>query len=171
MGTFRYIKGFVLEPFLGIFVVPFIILVFAGYSLVWDQAFPLNLILTSIALLLTGIGLALVAITTYLFARFGEGSAAPWDPPVKLVVSGVYRYSRNPMVLGVLFTVIGEAVLFLSLPLFFLFLFLWVGNHILFVKGEEPELTDRFGEKYKQYMENVPRWSPRRTPWEPECED
>ncbi|MFX0046231.1 MAG: methyltransferase family protein [Candidatus Hermodarchaeota archaeon] len=171
MRTIRYIKGFVLEPFLGIFVVPFIILFITGYSLVWDQASPFNLVLTSIGLLLTGFGLVLVTVTTYLFAKYGEGSAAPWDPPVKLVVDGVYRYSRNPMVLGVLFTVIGEAVLFWSLPLLLLFLVLWIGNHILFVKGEEPELTEKFGDKYTRYMKNVPRWFPRRTPWEPDSED
>jgi protein-S-isoprenylcysteine O-methyltransferase Ste14 len=171
MGTFRYIKGFLLEPFLGIFVLPAVILLFTGYKLAWSQAFPLNLILTSIGVLLTTIGLVLVIVTTYLFAEYGEGSAAPWDPPEKLVVNGAYGYSRNPMVLGVLFTVGGEAVMFWSVPLFLLFLFLWIGNHILFVRGEEPELTRKFGDEYVQYMNNVPRWFPRRTTWKPDSED
>ena len=104
-------------------------------------------------------------ITTYLFAEIGHGSAAPWDPPSDLVIHGMYRYVRNPMVLGVLSTVLGEALLFGSMPLFALFVALWIGNHILFVKSEEPELIQRFGSDYVQYMENVPRWIPRRSPW------
>ena len=165
MGTFRYVKGFVLEPFLGIFVVPVIILLFTEYHLVWYLAIPLNVVLTGIGTCCLGVGLYLVTVTTYLFAKHGEGSAAPWDPPVNLVVQGVYQYTRNPMVLGVLFTVLGESVVFGSLGILLLFVALWIGNHILFVKGEEPELARRFGDDYIQYMTNVPRWLPRRTPW------
>ena len=171
MGTLRYIKGFVLEPFLGIFVVPFLILLFTGYSLVWNQTTTLNTMLTIFGFVFVLIGLLLIAVTTFHFAKFGEGSAAPWDPPVNLVVHGFYQYTRNPMVLGVLFTVLGEAILFMSAPLVMLFLALWIGNHILFVKGEEPELTEKFGEQYKEYMSNVPRWFPRRRPWKPESEN
>ncbi len=130
-------------------------------------SFPLNVLVGSAGIMVISLGLVLVTVTTVLFARIGEGSAAPWDPPRKLVIHGIYKYTRNPMVLGVLFTVLGEFALTLSLPLFMLFLFLFVGNHILFVKGEEPELLQRFGEEYKLYMENVPRWIPRRTPWNP----
>ncbi|MHA1963257.1 MAG: methyltransferase family protein [Candidatus Thorarchaeota archaeon] len=172
MGTLRYVKGFILEPFLGIIVVPAIILLFfSDYQFAWQWGFPFNLLLTSIGLALTGIGLILVVVTTYLFAKYGHGSAAPWDPPIDLVVHGMYRYVRNPMVLGVLFTVIGEVVLFGSLPLFLLFLALWIGNHILFVRGEEPELTKKFGDQYTTYLKNVPRWFPRRTPWKPESDN
>jgi protein-S-isoprenylcysteine O-methyltransferase Ste14 len=126
---------------------------------------PLSVVIGSAGILLISIGLVLITATTFLFAQIGEGSAAPWDPPKNLVVHGIYRYTRNPMVLGVLFTVLGECILTLSIPLFLLFLFLFIGNHILFVKGEEPELIERFGEEYKLYMENVPRWIPRSTPW------
>ncbi|MFX1484183.1 MAG: methyltransferase family protein [Promethearchaeota archaeon] len=171
MGTLRYIKGFVLEPFLGIFIVPLIILIIAGYSFVWNLTFPLDILLSILGMFSLGIGLILVSVTTYHFAKYGEGSAAPWDPPVKLVIQGFYQYTRNPMVLGVLFTVIGEAILFTSTPLLLLFIVLWIGNHILFVKGEEPELTDKFGDQYTSYINNVPRWIPRRTPWKPELED
>lgn len=165
MGVFRYIKGFVLEPFLGIFVVPVIILLFTEYNLTWYQAFPLNLILTGIGICFIAFGLLLVTSTTYLFAKHGEGSAAPWDPPVHLVVQGMYQYTRNPMVLGVLFTVLGESIVFGSMGVLLLFVVLWIGNHILFVRGEEPELTRKFGDDYIQYMKNVPRWIPRTTPW------
>ena len=171
MTTLRYIKGFVLEPFLGIFVVPVLILFFMDYSPVWNKAYPLNVILTIPGILLLLVGLVLVSITTYHFAKYGEGSAAPWDPPVNLVIQGFYQYTRNPMVMGVLFTVLGETILFTSIPLLLLFLFLWIGNHVLFVKVEEPELTKKFGDKYASYMKNVPRWIPRRSAWLPSSED
>jgi protein-S-isoprenylcysteine O-methyltransferase Ste14 len=171
MGTLRYIKGFVLEPFLGIFVVPFIILLFSGYAMVWTQVSTLNTMLTIFGFLFLLVGLILVTVTTFHFAKFGEGSAAPWDPPSKLVVEGFYQYTRNPMVLGVLFTVLGEAIIFTSGPLVMLFLVLWIGNHILFVKGEEPELNKKFGVQYELYMKNVPRWIPRSTPWKPDIEN
>ncbi|MHA2229791.1 MAG: methyltransferase family protein [Candidatus Thorarchaeota archaeon] len=166
MAVFRYVKGFVLEPFLGIFVVPVVILlVFSDIQLAWTFDFPLNMIMLASAMGLLAAGILLMLITTYLFAKIGHGSAAPWDPPSDLVIHGVYRYVRNPMVVGVLFTVIGEAILFGSMPLFALFIALWIGNHILFVKSEEPELIQRFGNDYGQYMENVPRWIPQRRPW------
>ena len=171
MGTLRYVKGFILEPFLGIFVVPLLFLIFTGYSFVWELSSPFTPIFTSIGFVLLLTGIILVAATTHHFAKFGEGSAAPWDPPTKLVSQGFYRYTRNPMVLGVLFTVLAESILFTSLPLLALFLALWIGNHILFVKGEEPELTRKFGEQYTLYKKNVPRWIPRRTPWKGETED
>jgi protein-S-isoprenylcysteine O-methyltransferase Ste14 len=171
MSNYRYVKGFILEPFLGVLVAPAIILIFTGYQVVWSQEYPLNILLTGIGLCFLSIGCYLVGITTFQLAKYGEGSAAPWDPPVKLVVQGAYRYTRNPMVLGVLSTVLGESLLFTSLPLILLFFVLWIGNHILFVKGEEPELTRKFGEPYELYMKNVPRWIPRRSPWESDSED
>jgi protein-S-isoprenylcysteine O-methyltransferase Ste14 len=168
LGALRYVKGFVLEPLLGILVVPAIVLLlFSEIHYAWLYEYPIGVLATVTGILLTGIGIVLVTVTTYLFAKIGKGSAAPWDPPTDLVVHGIYRYVRNPMVLGVLFTVLGEVVLFGSFPLLLLFLFLLVGNHILFVKQEEPELSQRFGEDYLIYMESVPRWIPRRTPWTP----
>jgi protein-S-isoprenylcysteine O-methyltransferase Ste14 len=166
VGTLRYVKGFVFEPFLGIFVVPFLILLFfIPTNLSWLLEYPLSILATAAGVSLAGIGLALLVVTTHLFAKVGHGSAAPWDPPNNLVVRGVYRYVRNPMVTGVLFTVLGEVVLFGSIPLFLLFVALFAGNHVLFVKQEEPELRRRFGEDYEVYEANVPRWFPRMKPW------
>ncbi|UCE08928.1 MAG: isoprenylcysteine carboxylmethyltransferase family protein [Candidatus Thorarchaeota archaeon] len=166
MGALRYVKGFVFEPFLGVFLVPFLILLFyIPMNFSWILEYPLNVLATAAAVLLLSIGVALLVVTTYLLAKVGEGSAAPWDPPKYLVIEGIYRHVRNPMVVGVLFTVLGEAVLFGSVPLFLLFVALFLGNHILFIKQEEPELLERFGEEYKQYLANVPRWLPRLRPW------
>ena len=111
-------------------------------------------------------GTFLVIETTILFSKFGQGTVAHWDPPKNLVISGVYRYMRNPMILGILLTVFGEIVIFGTLSLVPYLLFLLFGHHLLFTKYEEPELTHRFGENYTIYMKNVPRWIPRIKPWE-----
>ncbi|MHA1961471.1 MAG: methyltransferase family protein [Candidatus Thorarchaeota archaeon] len=168
MGTLRYVKGFVFEPFLGVFVVPFLILLFFGpLNSSWLLEYPFSILAAIAAGSLICIGIAFLVVTTYLFAKVGHGSAAPWDPPSNLVARGIYRHVRNPMVIGVLFTVLGEVVLFVSFPLFLLFVALFVGNHILIVKQEEPELRRRFGEDYELYLANVPRWVPRLRPWIP----
>ena len=84
----------------------------------------------------------------------------------ELIKSFGYEGSmRIPMILGGLLVLLGEAIIFGS-SLFFL----WCGffgllNHIWFIKREEPNLERRFGDEYRQYKRNVPRWFPRRTPW------
>src|SRR5213083_245947 len=60
------------------------------------------------------VGLALFAWSVYNFATRGRGTLAPWDPPRALVVSGPYRYVRNPMISGVIFITFGEALVLRS---------------------------------------------------------
>jgi protein-S-isoprenylcysteine O-methyltransferase Ste14 len=112
------------------------------------------------------VGIYLLASTIRMFARIGQGTLAPWNPTKKLVVHGIYRYVRNPMISGVLIILLGESLLFCSTWVFLWFLFFFIGNHVYFIKSEEPGLIKRFGQEYAQYAENVPRWIPRRTPWE-----
>lgn len=114
------------------------------------------------------IGLALFAWCLYLFAARGKGTLAPWDPPRKLVVSGPYRYVRNPMISGVLFIIAGEALVHGSRTLGIWFLTVFVINQVYFMISEEPMLESRFGEDYRVYRKNVPRWIPRLRPWKGE---
>jgi protein-S-isoprenylcysteine O-methyltransferase Ste14 len=166
MGKRHDVAMFVLMPLSAIFTVPIIFLIlFRGLHLSWLWVFPLNVLLTIVGFMLISIGTFLVIKTTILFSKFGQGTVAHWAPPKKLVIRGVYRYMRNPMILGILLTVFGEIMIFGSLSLVPYFLFLLIGHHLLFTKYEEPELTQKFGEDYAQYMKNVPRWIPRRKPW------
>lgn len=110
-------------------------------------------------LLLGGFGLAIAS--TVLFARRGEGTPVPWDPPRRFVVTGPYRYVRNPMVLGVLLGLLGEALLFASLPILLYTAALAAFAHAWIVLREEPELEARFGDTYRVYRAMVPRWLPR----------
>lgn len=112
-------------------------------------------------------GLALMFTTIRLFAVRGRGTLAPWDPTERLVVDGVYRNVRNPMITGVACVLAGEALMMDSAPQFAWFLIFSTANAIYMPLAEEPGLEDRFGDEYGTYKENVPRWIPRLTPWTP----
>ena len=92
------------------------------------------------------------------FAIFGRGTPAPIDPPKHLVVRGLYRYSRNPIYLGVLSMVFGWALLFESEQLALYGVALAVGFHLFVVLYEEPHLKRVFGQSYEQYCAQVGRW-------------
>jgi len=108
------------------------------------------------------IGAVALLWSIWRFYSDGQGTLAPVDPPKILVVRGLYRYVRNPMYVGVLWILLGEAIWFLSeLILFEAGLFLAVTH--LFVKYyEEPVLRRQFGEPYERYMQSVGRWFPRK---------
>ncbi len=116
--------------------------------------------------MLIGAGLALLVKTIRLFATVGKGTLAPWDPTQKLVVEGPYRHVRNPMITGVVTILLGEAVFWGSLAIAELAVVFFIINYVYFIVSEEPGLVRRFGEDYKTYMQHVPRWIPRTTPWD-----
>ncbi|MGR3294458.1 MAG: methyltransferase family protein [Candidatus Scalindua sp.] len=95
------------------------------------------------------------------FVVSGKGTPAPFDPPMRLVLQGPYRYARNPMYVGLFLVLIGEAMLYASLFILLYSLFLLAAAHIFVVFYEEPTLIRKFGESYEQYLRSVPRWMPR----------
>ncbi len=102
------------------------------------------------------------------FARFalqGLGSPAPVYPTRHLVVTGFYRYVRNPMYVAVAALIFGQALLFGSRPVFLYGLFVWLAFHVFVLAYEEPTLRKTFGAEYATFCANVPRWVPRLTPW------
>ena len=108
-----------------------------------------------------------VAFLLHAFALFAlhHGTPAPVAPTEKLVVTGVYRFVRNPMYLAVLTIILGQALLFGSWGLV-LYAAIVLAAVVTFVKGyEEPTLTRTYGEQYLDYRRNVPGWWPRLTPW------
>ena len=106
-----------------------------------------------------------VVWTTVLFVRVGRGTLAPWDPTATLVVQGPYRHVRNPMISGVLFLLLGEAVLLGSWPLVAWFAAVAAVNAVYLPLVEEPGLVSRYGADYERYREAVPRWVPRLRAW------
>ena len=110
-------------------------------------------------------GFALFTWCVVLFARIGHGTLAPWDPTRDLVAVGPYRFARNPMISGVALVLIGEALLWGSWVVgIWVCLFMCI-NHVYFIFSEEPGLEKRFGESYRLYKSQVPRWIPRLSPW------
>ena len=93
------------------------------------------------------------------FAR-AAGTPAPIDPPKQLVVRGLYRFSRNPMYVGVLALVGAQALYFGSAWLALYAALLFCAFHGFVVLYEEPTLTRSFGAAYRHQLETVPRWLP-----------
>ena len=155
-------------------VLPFVAAVVIPASLAWREGITLHVARGPIALLVqgAGAGLFLCGLALFLgslrrFATEGEGTLAPWDPPRQLVVSGLYRHVRNPMISGVLFVLLGEALLLRSRAHLVWTLLFFVLNAIYIPSVEEPQLARRFGEDYREYRRHVPRLIPRLRPWTP----
>jgi protein-S-isoprenylcysteine O-methyltransferase Ste14 len=113
-------------------------------------------------ILLVATGLVIYLHTAFWgFALRGRGTPAPIAPTRNLVVSGLHRYVRNPMYIGVLLIVVGQASLFRSIPLFLYAAFLWLAFHAFVLLYEEPTLHQQFGSEYDAYKQRVPRWLPK----------
>ncbi len=104
------------------------------------------------------IGLVVLIFCIFKFAIEGRGTLSPTDPTKRLVVTGLYRFSRNPMYIGVIIMLIGEAI-------FTLVVDLWIYSGVVFLLFnffimtiEEPRLKKDFVEEYKQYCIKVMRW-------------
>jgi protein-S-isoprenylcysteine O-methyltransferase Ste14 len=95
------------------------------------------------------------------FAVRGRGTPAPWDPPRRLVVTGPYRYVRNPMYIASLMLLAGEALLFGSPGVAIYAAAVWLAFHLRVILYEEPALRSQFGSEYDGYLAVVPRWIPR----------
>lgn len=115
-----------------------------------------------VALLPLALGAAIYLRCLWEFASQGRGIPAPIDHPKQLVVTGLYRYVRNPMYLGVLLFLSGES-LFLEYWGFFLYAIAWLlFVHLNVLLYEEPNLRRKFGSSYEGYAAAVRRWLPGR---------
>lgn len=102
------------------------------------------------------------------FARFaiqGLGTPAPVAPPQHLVVTGLYRFVRNPMYVAVVSMILGQGLLFGSLRVLEYGVAVWLGFHLFVLLYEEPTLRSKFGGEYKEFCVNVGRWIPKFKPW------
>jgi protein-S-isoprenylcysteine O-methyltransferase Ste14 len=113
-------------------------------------------------------GLVLMAVgAALLFWCFGEfvvrgrGTPAPYDPPKKLVTTGLYRFVRNPMYIALVMALGGEALFFGSRSLWIYAAAAWLAFHLRILLYEEPALRRLFGAEYETYRAAVPRWIPR----------
>jgi len=113
------------------------------------------------------VGFAILAWCVRDFYVAGRGTLAPWDPPVRLVTVGFYRFVRNPMYVGILIAVAGWSVAAGSPALGVYTVALFVAFHLRVLRYEEPWCAVQFGQGWQRYADSVPRWIPRLTPWRP----
>ena len=154
-----HLRDILILPFSVTVIIPYFI--YDGH----DDRIPETIFLKILGVIVGSAGLFLFFYTVFLFKNIGKGTLAPWSEKQKLVVVGPYRYCRNPMISGVLFILIGEALILHSLPIL-----IWAGcffviNTIYFLISEEPALEKKFGDDYKLYKKHVSRWLPRITPY------
>jgi protein-S-isoprenylcysteine O-methyltransferase Ste14 len=160
----RHLASILLLPFVVTVLVPVSLLSRPGDTR-WAADGALAPIVRAAGLIAFGAGIALFAWCVALFVRVGKGTLAPWDPTRALVAAGPYRHVRNPMIIGVALILAAEALYFRSWRLT-----AWSGtfvlvNHFYFIALEEPGLRRRFGESYRRYSAEVPRWLPRIGRW------
>jgi protein-S-isoprenylcysteine O-methyltransferase Ste14 len=115
-----------------------------------------------------GVGMIILGLVPLLssFLRFawdGLGTPAPIAPPKHLVVTGFYRRVRNPIYIALVIVLLGEALFFADGRVAEWAVVFWLGVFAAVLVYEEPTLREWFGEEYRTYCENVPRWIPRLT--------
>jgi protein-S-isoprenylcysteine O-methyltransferase Ste14 len=146
MLAVRAVTSFLLLPGLVAFAVPLLVLP-RTRAIVDPRA---------AVLLVPGLGLLLWCAGA--FYRHGRGTLAPWDPPRRLVTAGVYRYSRNPMYVGVLLILLSWAGAFHSLAHVVYAISIALLFHARVIWHEEPYLARTHGPAWTAYRARVRRW-------------
>jgi protein-S-isoprenylcysteine O-methyltransferase Ste14 len=95
------------------------------------------------------------------FVREGRGTPAPVAPTEELVVGGDYRFVRNPMYVGVVAAIFGQALVFLDWRVFGYGVIAWAVMASFVRWYEQPVLLERYGRQYEEYCRAVPAWIPR----------
>lgn len=111
------------------------------------------------------VGLPVLLDSFTRFAIQGLGTPAPFASPQHLVVAGLYRYVRNPMYVAVLLLIFGQGLMFGDVRLLQYGIVVWLAFFVFVLIYEEPALRAEFGDEYKEFCVNVPRWIPRLKPW------
>ena len=110
------------------------------------------------AALLGMLGTLLLLWCVREFHAMGRGTLAPWDPPQRLVTSGPYRLSRNPMYVAVVTVLAGWCTASDSRALFIYGVAALCAVALRVVLVEEPWAARRFGAEWDAYRTRVPRW-------------
>jgi protein-S-isoprenylcysteine O-methyltransferase Ste14 len=105
-------------------------------------------------------GATLSYLSFWTLVTSGRGTAFPTDPPVAMVVRGVYRWVRNPMYVGNLGVILGVGLALGSPLVLVYFALLTAATHAYVTRHEEPVLRARYGAPYDRYRAAVARWLP-----------
>src|ERR1051326_7409086 len=102
--------------------------------------------------------LGFIGFAAVLAFRRSATSPNPWKPPTALVASGPYRWTRNPMYLGLTLWYLGFIAWVNTLWPLFALPFVLAAMHYGVIQREEAYLENRFGEEYRRYKATVRRW-------------
>jgi protein-S-isoprenylcysteine O-methyltransferase Ste14 len=142
------------------FILPVIVLIIVPLCI--EKDITIKFITSFIpGLIIMVMGLYVITMTVSSIISIGKGTLAPWRPSRHLVINGMYGHVRNPMILGVFTVLIGESLALVSARILIWAICFFVINNIFFLAYEEPNLEKKFGDEYRQYKKNVPRWIPR----------
>lgn len=117
--------------------------------------------------ILLAAGCAVLVSSVVSFYRRGRGTLAPWDPPKHLVVQDLYRFTRNPMYVGVILLVWGWAVVTGSPWNYLYAIIVPIVFHLRVVFYEEGQMQRLFGTEWSAYRAAVPRWGVTLRPYGP----
>jgi protein-S-isoprenylcysteine O-methyltransferase Ste14 len=109
---------------------------------------------------LIALGLVPLLESIVRFVRVGRGTLMPIVPTERLVATGLYRYVRNPMYVGVVVVLIGETLLFWNADMVLYTFVVWLAIDLFIHLYEEPTLRRRYGDEYVRYCARVRRWLP-----------
>jgi len=146
--------------FTGLFVI-LAVLVDRWLSIMWPLSSGLSW-LSATPLIAIGVGLTVWSGSHFMKVK---GTPVPFNPPPTLVMTGPYKFVRNPMLTGVFLLLFGIGFAIKSLSLVVLFTPLFVMANIWELKEiEEPELAKRLGEDYVAYQQRTPMFIPKLWP-------
>ena len=123
----------------------------------FGESLPQIFILTFIGLILIGLGFlfAFNSISRFIKAKTG---VVPFSESTTLITEGFYKYTRNPMYVGMNSFLLGLLIILNNpLNLIFLIIFFFIVRN-LFVIKEEIQMEETFGEEYLSYKAKVRRW-------------
>jgi protein-S-isoprenylcysteine O-methyltransferase Ste14 len=159
------IKSILALPFTVLVIIP-VLIVYLFPELMLTPFDDINKTAVNIlGVLLALAGAFLFIHSIIIIVKIGRGTLAPWNPAKKLVVVGIYRHMRNPMILGVIFILLAESIFVGSTAILIWAIVFYLANHLYFIYKEEPDLQKRFGNEYREYVKNVPRWIPKLKGW------
>jgi protein-S-isoprenylcysteine O-methyltransferase Ste14 len=118
-----------------------------------------------VGVLLIAEGLPVLLDSFTRFALNGLGTPAPILPTRHLVITGLYRYVRNPMYIAVVSLILGQGLLFGSVLVLEYGIAVWVAFYLFVLIYEEPTLRKSYGPEYEEFCANVPRWIPHLRTW------
>ncbi len=151
----EWIKSILILPFNVTITIPFLILYFSKFKYNIPSIFQI-----SIGIIILFIGLFLLIWTILLFEKIGKGTLAPWSATKHLVIQGPFKYTRNPMITGVLCILTSEAIILNSNYLLYWTIFFFLLNCVYFKLFEEKQLEQKFGDEYIKYKKATPAWVP-----------